>query len=44
VIGLSANSDTESIDCVAAAGMDNFIAKPLKVSTLRKVCGPQKAL
>ena len=44
VIGLSANSDTESIDCVAAAGMDNFIAKPLKVSNLRDFCKLQKIL
>lgn len=42
VIGLSANSDAESVDCVAEAGMDNFIAKPLKVSSLRKFCEPQK--
>eukprot|EP00603_Paraphysomonas_imperforata_P008593 CAMPEP_0114426426 /NCGR_PEP_ID=MMETSP0103-20121206/7794_1 /TAXON_ID=37642 ORGANISM="Paraphysomonas imperforata, Strain PA2" /NCGR_SAMPLE_ID=MMETSP0103 /ASSEMBLY_ACC=CAM_ASM_000201 /LENGTH=606 /DNA_ID=CAMNT_0001595391 /DNA_START=421 /DNA_END=2241 /DNA_ORIENTATION=- len=41
VIGLSANSDAESVDCVAAAGMDNFIAKPLRVSSLRKFCEPQ---
>jgi CheY-like chemotaxis protein len=41
VIGLSANSDQESIGCVAAAGTDNFIAKPLKVSNLRKFCEDQ---
>jgi CheY-like chemotaxis protein len=44
VIGLSANSDQDSIDGAAAAGMDNFIAKPLKVKNLRKFCEPQIVL
>ena len=41
VIGLSANSDQESIDNAATAGMDNFICKPLKVSELREFCAAQ---
>lgn len=41
VIGVSANSDSDSIDIAAAAGMDNFIAKPLKVQNMRKVCASQ---
>jgi CheY-like chemotaxis protein len=38
VIGVSANSDQDSIDSALATGMDDFIAKPLKVRNLRSLC------
>lgn len=41
VIGVSANSDQESVSEVAAAGMDNFIPKPLNVKDLRYLCESQ---
>ena len=38
VIGISADSDTETRDTALAAGMDDFVDKPLDISTLKKKC------
>ena len=38
VVGISADSDTETRDAALRAGMDDYLEKPLDISTLKKKC------